>query len=153
MPLVQCSGIRLTDDHLAEMVDGWEVVGVARADVRDVTLGRRLRAPHPILPFVLGSALTAAGIPPAIHLVNMFRHGGLGVKLEAWLMMFAVLGLSLVVDAFKRGFVLDVKTDRGVRRLLFTGKPTPSELDAFVDVLERSWNVRVTREGRPVVDA
>lgn len=121
--------IRITDDAVAEY-DGLPLVHIPRSRIRSVALLADAPVAEHRWLFVLGAIACAAGaVIGAILLIgaaDTFPRTGAGALALA-------PGVPLLLRAaLRRGPVLRVETDRGVRKLGFGAAVTSDELAAFV---------------------
>jgi hypothetical protein len=56
-----------------------------------------------------------------------------------------IIGLWLLISAFRRRHFLEAVTDDGRTRLVFDRSADAAKIDAFVTGVERFWQIRVTR--------
>jgi hypothetical protein len=143
----ECCGVRCTPQGLAEVDSGSVVVQVQKDDVQALTLRHGLQAPHPVLQVLMGCALVALGYLPAAHLVQWFRRGGTFFTIEAFVIPFVFLGMSMVVSALRCGHFLEVEQRNDRKRLAFRPRPDPDDLERFVEEAERCLGLKITRRG------
>jgi hypothetical protein len=106
-----------------------------------------LLARRPILLFVLGLVLVGLGIvPPALAVIEFFSEGVVVAK-EVLCVLWLILGVPALYQAFRRGYVLEVQTPSGLHRLEFKGGVQPQELEEFLDRVEREFGYTVERSG------
>jgi hypothetical protein len=142
----ECCGIRCTEQNLCEIDSGKIMVLVPRQGIRRITLRYGFQAPHPILQIGAGCILLAFGYFPILHLVNWMRHGGeLLADAVAFLLPVVVVGIVLIISAFKCGYFLEVEQPNGNSRLAFRGRPNSQKLEEFLAAVERRYNLRISR--------
>jgi hypothetical protein len=102
-----------------------------REDIADISLRYGFRSAHALLEALFGLALVALGLPVVWQVAHWFLHGGVIFQAEVLVLGPALIGLSLIVDAGRRGPYLLVGLRRGRRKIAFRpGTPT-SEAKAF----------------------
>jgi len=142
----ECCGIRCTDQNLCEIDSGKIMVVVAKQNIRRITLRHGFQALHPVLQTIAGCVLVAFGYFPILHLLNWMRHGG-GILAHAvaWCLPVVVIGIALILSAFKRGYFLDIEQPNGNSRLAFRRRPDDQKLDEFLATVEHRYNLKISR--------
>ena len=143
---IEYAGVRLDGDRLVEHHRGVDAMTVGRGEAARIRLHHGFVAPHPIVQFVFGAALVLLGCAPIVAFIRWAIHGGVIAPNVLWASVFAVIGVPMVVRAFRRGHFLQIKTPAGERRLTFTRDANAPELRAFAAQLERAWGLAVESE-------
>lgn len=141
--VIECCGVNCDDNQLFEREAGCVVITVPRRDIKQLTLCDGLLAPHPNLQIMLGLLLASLAYLPIRHLIPWFRDGGIFFTIELGIIAIALIGVWLVISAFRRGLFLEAETESGVRRLQFDRHPAPSELESFLKAVERRYSLRI----------
>jgi hypothetical protein len=125
---VRYLSVRFDGDGVSEWQDGRQVVVVPRAEIVEIELRRGPAGERPVVQLVLGAASVLLG---AVCLVSLFERIGLvwsgriahgGIRLLAASALFLILGAYVVISALRPAYLLRVATQRGARKLVFTGK-------------------------------
>ncbi len=80
--------------------------------------------------------------PPFDRLVAEWRQV---FALELALIAVTVYGFATFFSVLKRGYFLDVRSTSGRKRLAFAGRPVPSDLEQFVQLLEVELEQKIDR--------
>lgn len=130
---LELAGIRISSDSVA-MFDGHVCKKrLPKPEVHEITLCHGFLAAHPIMLALFGLPLFVLGAIVAAAIAT----GG-DIEAEHFLILgFLPLGSYCILWAFKRGRYLLVRVRDGSHRLLFSGKPTPEEMEAFLRDAER----------------
>jgi hypothetical protein len=130
---LRCAGLVVDDDNLSESGNR---IRIPRTDVRSLELRRGSPVQHPLVMFVFGTALLAAGLYEVGRIVGWWFHGGVLFGNEVLLLAFLLLGGYAVYEAVQRVPMRLVRTNRGPRRLLFRRPVSRAQLAEFARALE-----------------
>jgi hypothetical protein len=127
-------GIRFSTDLIAELDRGRSVIRIPREDVRRIALCWGFQAPRPFVQAVLGIGLLLAGIYILVRIImELMAHGGQVVgRLLIGLVIVGLLGGWLLFEAFKRGYYLEVRTEKRTEKLRFNRRLSRAEIEEFV---------------------
>ena len=135
-------GIAVLGDALCEVDSGRVMVRISTADVRGLKLLHGHVANHPVMQMIAGGVMVLIGGWPIIWLIEWAVHGGTIISSTMWMIGFAVVGVWLIIQAFREGHYLEVETTRGLRKLAFDGKVDESAASAFVGSLREALNLK-----------
>jgi len=140
-------GIRFSADLLAELDRGHPIIRIPREDVRRIALLWGFQAPRPVVQAVLGIGLLLAGIYILVKIIlELMAHGGnvLG-KLLIGLVIVGLLGGWLFFEAFKRGYYLEVRTEKRVEKLRFDRRLSRDEIEEFIASVrsQMGWMIEI----------
>lgn len=139
--LPDLGGIRCTRENLYELEGDRIMISVARNEVRRIELRYGVRAPHPILQLIAGAALFGVGIVGLGIFGVALQRGGRLAGTAALTIPFGVVGVGLVVGAFRRGYSLEVELLEGRKRMHFNAKVSPEQMKNFISAIERQWGL------------
>jgi hypothetical protein len=127
-------GIRFSADLLAELDRGHPVIRIPREDVQRIALRWGFQAPRPFVQAALGSGLLLAGLYILVKIIlELMAHGGdVSGKLLIGLVIVGLLGGWLFSEAFKRGYYLEVRTEKRVEKLRFNRRLSRNEIEEFI---------------------
>ncbi len=124
-------GVRFGDEGVADVEGGRVGLYVPRAQIDRLTVRYGARSLHPILQLVMGLLLVGLGLLPAIHLVMWAVKGGTIHLLEVAMIVMLIIGVWLIIDAPRRGYLIDVAGSGGRKRLLFASGASKTGVEAF----------------------
>lgn len=127
-------GIRFSTDLLAEVDRGHPVIRIPREDVRRIALRWGFQAPRPIVQAILGIGLLLAGVYILVKIIlELMAHGGeVSGRLLIALVIVGLLGGWLFFEAFKRGYYLEVRTEKRAEKLRFNRRLSREEIEEFI---------------------
>ncbi|MEP7008709.1 MAG: hypothetical protein ABJC13_00145 [Acidobacteriota bacterium] len=127
-------GIRFTRDYLVEVEQDRLIHRIQRSEIMRIALRWGLVAPRPAIQAglgiscLLGSAFLLVGI-----IRGLMAYGGkVEGRLLVGLAVFVGVGGWLFVEAWKKGFYLEVQTKNGVEKRRFDRKASREEIEAFL---------------------
>jgi hypothetical protein len=118
---------------------------VSRVELERISLRYGFQARHPLLLALFGFILLALGLPPLLHVALGLIGGGGFFDVELLAPVWLILGITALWGAFRRGYLLEVETPVGKRRLEFKRGLESSELEAFISLVEQSLGYVVDR--------
>lgn len=127
-------GIRFSEKLLAELDRGRPVVRITRGDVRHIALRWGFQAPRPFVQTVLGAGLLLGGVFILVKIILELRaHGGeISGRLLIGLVIVGLFGGWLLFEAFKRGYYLEVRTEKRAEKLRFSRQLSREEIEEFI---------------------
>jgi len=145
VPRIECCGLVCDEQRLAE-VDGRRIVALAlRHELHHIRSRYGFTSPHPVLQIILGSGLTLGACAVLTPIMDWLNHGGVLPLELVYFIPMGIIGLWLLISAFRRRHFLEAVTDDGRTRLVFDRSADAAKIDAFVTGVERFWQIRVTR--------
>ena len=116
---VEYSGVRVTENSIAETSAGRAVVTVPRADIVEIVLRRGVASERPALVFACGGLLMGIGAVFARHLIMWLWQGGVLYVEEGFGIGLIVLGGLVASSALRRRYFVAVRTASDLRKLSF----------------------------------
>jgi hypothetical protein len=116
-----------------------------RDDVERIRLRYGSVARHPVVLFLFGVALVGLGIVPIPGFVDWWFHGGVLLLTHVLAVGWLVLGAAALYQASRRGYMLDVQTPTGWKRIEFSKRVLASELETFANRVEGSFGYTIER--------
>jgi hypothetical protein len=138
-------GISFTAEGVCEGPVTRPTVAVRRQQIEHIRLRYGFLAHHPLLLGLFGLVLVGLGIAPIIHAVILLNGFGVFVDKEALLVLWLFLGVPALYQASRRGYVLDVYTTGGIRKLELDRGVEPSELERFLQKAEKVFGFSIER--------
>lgn len=132
---VQKGGVRFAPQELAEVDDrGHPVLRIPREWIQQIHLRRGLQAARPALQLTLGGLCLAAGCILEVSLLwGWFRDGGLlHLEMVGGFLCLALAGGWLAFTALRRGYYLEVRTERGIEKVRLGRDLAPGEIETFL---------------------
>ncbi len=137
---MKCNTIWVSPDGIAEIDANKIVILVPATEIERITL-RFGRSEHrPIVTFILGGVLSLGGVFGVILLIvapGAFRY-------EMGLLVFGVIGSSLIFDALKQRYFLEVRRKRDDRRLVFSKVVQKKEIEEFCERARAVYGYDIT---------
>jgi hypothetical protein len=138
-------GVSFTAEAVFEGAATRPQVAVPRAEIEHLRLRHGFLARHPFLLGILGLVLVGLGIAPPINALIWFIRERVLVGHEILCVLWLVLGVPALYEAFRRGYLLEVQTAEGLRRLEFHRGVRPAELEGFLRQAEEVFGYAVER--------
>lgn len=140
-------GIRFAEESIAEVADGHRIESIARQAIQRIVLrrGRQRRYWH--LEFAVGLLITLSSLIPLKQSILLLVRGEAFSILPFWLLIFAGVGVAVMVDALRTGFYLEVQAldGGGTIRLGIHGAPKIEEIDGFLKSVEDRFGYVIER--------
>jgi hypothetical protein len=126
-PVLKCDNLVVSSRGIAEAHGKKVIIFVPAAEIGRISL-KFGRAEHrPIASLVFGSVLTLLGV---FGLVEMFLAPK-GIRYELGMVAFGVIGASLIFDALKERYFLEVSKNQAIRRLVFSKQAQLKDIREF----------------------
>ena len=146
--MIECGGVAFDEQRLQEIDEGQVMVSVERSDIQRIRLRSGLISPHPILQMILAGPFLAIGLIPIVHFIHWAVRGGAFYRATVFAAPVLVIGVMLLLGAFRRGRFLEVETNRGRKRFAFRRRTDPTAISHFASGIETAYNIAVEREER-----
>ena len=140
--------IRFTQDRVMELDRGHAVVRVSRGDIQRIALRWGFQAPRPLVQAVLGIGLLAVGCALlGLIIAELVTHGGRVVgRFLIGLVISGLLGIWLAMEAFRRGYYLEVTTKRGREKLRFDRGLSRHEIEDLLATVRAELGYEVAED-------
>ncbi len=137
-------GLRVTPKSLSSIERGHAAVVVPCKTITRIRLCAGHLAPHPILLFVLGLLLIAAGVISLMALFGWLIGGGVFHLPLAAMSAMSIVGGSMLRNSLRRGVYLEVTSSAGRKRLACDAADVV-EIEPFLVLPEEAVGVKVER--------
>lgn len=141
---INYGGIQITADRLMETDGGRVMVLVPRDEVRNILLRYGFRSRHPIAQLVIGIVLALTAVIPIAHLIDWSVNGGTFFEAELGLIVLAVIGVYLILDAPRRGYALEVTSTKGKYSLDFPKGSDAAQVRAVADAARQRFGYEIS---------
>jgi len=125
--ILRCNNIVASRQGIAETYRKKLVIFVPAGEINSIVLKFGKSAHNPILSMGIGIILAAIGIWGLF----LFFWAMQGYRYELGMVAFGFVGGSMIFDAFKRTYFLEVNRKKGMCRLVFTKNATREDIDKF----------------------
>jgi hypothetical protein len=124
-PVLRCDHIQISAQGMAEVHGRKVVIFVPAADIERVTLKFGRPEHNPFISITIGIVMVLVGI---FGLVDFFAAKKTN-RYVLGLVAFGIIGGSLIFDAFKQRYFLEIGTKKGARRLVFSKETARSDIE------------------------
>jgi hypothetical protein len=145
---LKCDNLVITPRGIAETSGKKIVIFVPAGEIERITV-KHGRADHrPILSLSIGIIFSLVGIFGLVELVLATR----GYRYELGMVAFGIIGVSLIYDALKQRYFLEVQSRKDTRRLVFSKQVQRSDIHEFCnrvrtvyqyDITDAAWVARI----------
>jgi hypothetical protein len=142
------AGIHVSSRGFSSIENGRAVAFVPRDEIQRIVLRYGRTAPRPIGQLVVGTVLVIAGLFPAKCIINWFTRDHVIVSPLFYLVALMPVGVYQMFTAFKTGYLLEVTTRRGCRKLALNPKAAAIEIDTLVHDAQVIFGDRIERDSR-----
>jgi hypothetical protein len=137
---LRCDNILVTARGVAETSGKKVMIFVPAAEIQRITL-RYGRSEHrPIFSISVGVIFVLIGI---FGLVEFFLNMR-AYRYELAMMVFGVIGASLIFDALKQSYFLEVQCAQGARRLVFSKHASKSDIQTFCESVRKIYGFDIS---------
>ena len=138
-PVLRCNNIIISSQGFTEADGDVRVLFVPAAQI-DHCILKFGRADHrPVISLALGIILSIVGILGLFFLILTPR----GLRYELGMIAIGLVGGSLVFDAVKKRFFLEVHHKKGISRLFFSKKAKLSDIQGFCQKVSTVYSYRI----------
>jgi len=142
-PVLKCDTMLVSPRGIAETHGNKAVIFVPAADIERVTLKFGRPEHRPIVSLTIGTLFVLVGILGIIEFIRSMR----GYRYEIGMMAFGAIGGTIIFDALKERYFLEVHLKNDVRRLVFSKKAQKSEIDDFCQQASAIYKYRISEAG------
>lgn len=138
-PILKCHNIFVSPRELAEGDGKRAVLFVPAAEVDRIVLKFGNAEYRPMVSLLIGGALALLGLAGLVELIIAPR----GWRYELGMIFFGLIGGSLVFDATKRRYFLEIHKAKGVCRLVFTRQASRQEVQDFCEKIRGEYKYNI----------
>jgi len=131
---LRCDTILVTPQGIAETCGKKAVIFVPAAEIQSLTLKYGRPDHRPIFTVSLGVVFALIGVFGLVEFIIAPR----GYRYELAMVAFGIIGGSLIHDALKQRYFIEVQSAKGPRRLVFSKHAQRNDLQTFCQ------NIRTT---------
>jgi hypothetical protein len=127
-------GIRFTRDYLVEIEQDRLIHRIQRPEVVRITLRWGLVAPRPTIQAVLGISCLLGSVYFLVDFIRGFMASGSRMvgRVLIGIVVLSVMGGWSFVEAWRKGYYLEVQTKKGMEKRRFDRKASKEEIEAFL---------------------
>jgi hypothetical protein len=127
-------GIRFTRDYLVEIEQDRLIHRIQRPEVVRISLRWGLVAPRPAIQAVLGITCLLGSVYFLVEFIQAFVMSGSRMvgRLLVGIGVLGVMGGWSFVEAWRKGYYLEVQTKKGTEKRRFEGRASREEIEAFL---------------------
>ena len=142
LPVLKCKNIVASPRGLAEAAGRKAVVFVPAAEIDHIVLKYGKAEHRPIVSLSIGVILCLVGLAGLVELIIAPR----GLRYELGMMVFGVVGGSLVFDGLKERHFLEVHKTKGTSRLIFPKETSLAEIKDFCEKVRATYKYKITED-------
>jgi hypothetical protein len=142
-PTLRCDTVLLSSRGIAETHGKKAVIFVPGADIERITLKFGRPEHSPIVSLTIGTAFAVVGILGIIEFFLAMR----GWRYEIGMMALGAIGGTIIFDALKERYFLEVHSKNDVRRLVFSKNAQKKEIDDFCDQVSAIYKYQISEAG------
>lgn len=139
-PVLRYDNIVISPNGMAEAHGRKVVIFVPAVDIESVTLKFGRPEHRPLLSIIIGAILVLVGI---FGLIDFF-FGKKANRYVLGLVAFGIIGGSLIFDAFKQRYFLEIKTKKDSRRLVFSKEAARSDIADLCNKARTVYQYQIT---------
>jgi len=127
-------GIRFTRDYLVEVEEDRLIHRIQRPEVVRIALRWGLVAPRPTIQAVLGIGCLLGSVYFLVDFIRGFMASGSRMvgRVLICIVVLSVMGGWAFVEAWRKGYYLEVQTKKGLEKRRFDRKVSREEIEAFL---------------------
>lgn len=141
-PVVKCDNVVVSSRGIAEVHGKKAVIFVPAAEIESITLKFGQAEHRPVMSLTIGVVLALIGIFGLVELVLAPR----GIRYELGMMALGAIGGSLIFDALKQRYFLEVRKKQGSERLVFSKQAQLKEIQDFCQQAGTVYKHPITEE-------
>jgi hypothetical protein len=138
--ILRCDNVVVSPRGIAETSGKKIVVFVPAAEIERIIMKHGRSDHRPVLSLSIGIIFVLVGIYGLVELVLALR----GYRYELGMVAFGIIGGSLIYDALKQRFFLEVHGKKDPRRLVFSKNTPQSDIRNFCDKVRANYKYDVT---------
>lgn len=142
-PILRCDTVVVSPRGIAETQGKKAAIFVPAAEIERITLKFGRPEHRPIVSLSIGTVFVLVGILGIIEFIRSMR----GYRYEIAMMVFGAIGGTLIFDALKERYFLEVHSKNDVRRLVFSKKAQKNEIDDFCSQIRTIYGYQISEAG------
>ncbi len=139
-PILKCDNIVLSSRGIAETHGKKLVIFVPADEIERITLKFGKSDHRPMASISIGVVLGLVGIFGLIEFFIAMK----GYRYELAMVAFGIVGGSLIFDALKQRYFLEVDKKKGMCRLVFSKDVKRSDIDDFCNKARTNYGYQIT---------
>ena len=139
-PVLKCHNIVVSLRGLAEGDGKKAMLFVPFAEVDRIVLKFGNPEHRPIISLLIGGVLALVGLAGLVELIIAPR----GLRYESGMVFFGLIGGSLVFDATKQRYFLEIHKTKGTARLVFSRQASRQEVQDFCAKVRGAYKYNIT---------
>jgi len=139
-PILKCQNIVVTPRGLAEGDGRKAILFVPAAEVNRIVLKYGNPEHRPIVSLLIGGVLGLLGLAGLVELLLSPR----GYRYESGMIFFGLVGGSLIFDATKKRYFLEVHKTKGDCRLIFSRRASRTEVQNFCEKVRSAYKYDIS---------
>ena len=139
-PILKCQNVVASPRGLAEGDGRKAIVFVPAAEVNRVVLRFGNPEHRPLMSLVIGGVLALLGLAGLVELFLATR----GWRYETGMIFFGLIGGSLIFDATKKRYYLEVHKTKGDFRLVFSRQASRPEVQDFCEKVRSTYKYDIS---------
>ena len=139
-PILKCRNVVVSQRGLAEGDGRKAIVFVPSGEVKRIVLKYGNPEHRPIVSLVIGGFLGLLGLAGIVELFLAPR----GLRYELGMIFFGLIGGSLIFDATKKRYFLEVHKTKGDCRLIFSGQASRQEVQDFCEKVRNAYKYDIS---------
>jgi hypothetical protein len=140
--VLRCDNIVLSSRGFAETFGKKVVVFVPSGEIDRVALKFGRSDHRPIVSMSIGFVLVLVGLFGLVEFFIAMK----GYRYELGMVAFGLIGASLIIDALKQRYFLEIDTKKGIRRLVFTKNAQKDEIADFCNKAETIYKYQISND-------
>ena len=137
---LKCDNIVVSPRGIAEISGKKIVVFVPATEIERITVKHGRSDHRPVLSLSIGIIFILVGSYGLVELILATR----GYRYELGMVAFGIIGGSLIYDALKERYFLEVNGSKDTHRLVFSKQVQKSDIHDFCIKIRTSYNYDVT---------
>jgi len=137
---LRCDNIVVTPRGIAETCGKKIMIFVPATEVERITLKYGRSDHRPVFSLSVGVIFALVGVFGLIEFIIATR----GYRYELGMVAFGIIGGSLIYDALKQRYFLEVQSSKGTRRLVLSKKAQISDIRTFCQSVRTIYKYDIT---------
>lgn len=144
-PVLKYDTIVVSTRGMAEVHGRKVVIFIPASEINRITLKFGRAEHNPIVSIGIGAVLALVGIFGLI----VFFAGTKGNRYDLGLIALGIIGGSLIFDALKQRYFLEIDKKNDMRRLVLSKKAKRSDIDEFCNKVRTIYKYEIADDVRP----
>jgi hypothetical protein len=144
-PVLKYDNIVVSSRGMAEVHGKKVVIFVPAAEINRITLKFGRAEHNPVVSICIGAVLALVGIFGLI----VFFTGKKGNRYDLGLIALGIIGGSLIFDALKQRYFLEIDKKNDMRRLVLSKKAKKEDIDELCNKIRTIYKFEIADDVRP----